>query len=1019
MSRLHLYTLVNSSLTNSDLQSSDGESQSSKASSTSSSSSDASLSPSSSGNTSSSTSAEASTSSSGSTSSPEQIHKSDQKGPRHRPGVRSRNETVAKKKKSSGTGGREHDPVPVPPEKGLLKTQRRNQRRRMHKKIEYLKSMGVLSSTASMEEYYQHVESRSKEECASKKDEQRQVLDTKVAFEAKRKSLLESLASGGADIDQGSQLGLEISNNDQHMEDIDAPDKRPDPEMTAADGDHSQPLITMEAPGATATPDVSSSTPALIPASSNSSQRRSRLNLASSRRLLFGSLGLRTPKNKEDEANLRDKLMENAKPVFQVQGAPEGEAKEGTTDAVDELDNSWRDRIDLKAVECCYDGIALSTPPFPFVQRWDPQQKGRLGNAQGGQKANRRKKRKRNQKQFYQKEEAELDEYSAPVETPEVGTLSNRTPTSEKDQHEELPIHRTTIDDHQLAVDRQLLEDITGISANAVEDLPDLPEDMAMCATLAPELALPGAVIAFKQLDMSQETNWQPKVSEYRTAIINRVLEDNLYQISLSRRDTPRKERLYDRETGERLYSKFEMPEYENDNDNDDDGVAEVSLADMIEPKLIKGVEIQPQAAMPSPTATPEIERIDMSEVVEEEAQDPEAPAVDIVNEVLTATEMYVGPALPSTDLAEDLPVRIREQPNKDLSIEVNEETRQEISLIIKDAGFRSNVHSDLARGLENHDRDEVRRSTKEDVSEGAYEVQSPRFNGFSSSPPAEHRSRQAPEDVDVTEPLMAHKMSSTNIVNMDSSQPNESAEAAEEPLDDIVEQDWGPEQIDDGSSMYPTLPRHADTDTHDQEGSATAEISSSPSTELTKHTSNVSKGRGFLSRSRSLFCALDGADSDEDLPTMESVFSTARSRIDEAIPDSDDAKEDEAAKPSSKYRNKGKEASTSSSRFPRRSIPVFSVDDVLASSSSDSPIKADEPDSSLPKGGGSQPPPGSQIVDLTLSSDPVDPDTSEYEERSGLNGLPSGPGWVQKTRSAGKGRRLQPKAGARKTRSM
>jgi len=35
--------------------------------------------------------------------------------------------------------------------------------------------------------------------------------------------------------------------------------------------------------------------------------------------------------------------------------------------------DAWRQRIDLRAVECCDGGVQLSTPPFPFYQYWDSQ----------------------------------------------------------------------------------------------------------------------------------------------------------------------------------------------------------------------------------------------------------------------------------------------------------------------------------------------------------------------------------------------------------------------------------------------------------------------------------------------------------------------------------------------------------------------------------------------------------------------------------------------------------------------
>jgi uncharacterized Zn finger protein (UPF0148 family) len=42
-------------------------------------------------------------------------------------------------------------------------------------------------------------------------------------------------------------------------------------------------------------------------------------------------------------------------------------------EAEEEDDNTWHQRIDLRAVECCEKGIELSTPPFPFYRRWDSQ----------------------------------------------------------------------------------------------------------------------------------------------------------------------------------------------------------------------------------------------------------------------------------------------------------------------------------------------------------------------------------------------------------------------------------------------------------------------------------------------------------------------------------------------------------------------------------------------------------------------------------------------------------------------
>lgn len=66
----------------------------------------------------------------------------------------------------------------------------------------------------------------------------------------------------------------------------------------------------------------------------------------------------------------------------QRKGELEGEILEGDVEeelveeeemSEDEDDDSWRERIDLRAVECCDHHVQLSTPPFPFYQYWDAQ----------------------------------------------------------------------------------------------------------------------------------------------------------------------------------------------------------------------------------------------------------------------------------------------------------------------------------------------------------------------------------------------------------------------------------------------------------------------------------------------------------------------------------------------------------------------------------------------------------------------------------------------------------------------
>jgi hypothetical protein len=73
--------------------------------------------------------------------------------------------------------------------------------------------------------------------------------------------------------------------------------------------------------------------------------------------------------------------VEQAAAAEQQEGEMEGEMLEGGVEdemeeeemGEDEDDDSWRERIDLRAVECCDHRVELSTPPYPFYQYWDAQ----------------------------------------------------------------------------------------------------------------------------------------------------------------------------------------------------------------------------------------------------------------------------------------------------------------------------------------------------------------------------------------------------------------------------------------------------------------------------------------------------------------------------------------------------------------------------------------------------------------------------------------------------------------------
>lgn len=301
--------------------------------------------------------------------------------------------------------------------------------------------------------------------------------------------------------------------------------------------------------------------------------RHSRLDTAASRRLLFGALGLRNPKTKAEEDALREKIAESAKrkPVLTPTSAAETSYVgfqnkvtmqiDGISGALPLLSlDAWESKIKLSAVECIDSNFDLSTPPFPFVQRWDPQQ----------QYPPRGKKRKRSHQQHrngiidfnYDNGRADLD----------CGNITNEV-MPESDENEEVA--------DQL---QQTIRESTRVE----DDFPALPDNTSLLETLTSDKLVPGAIIAFKVLEVSQATNWQPSVSAYRRARVKSVcVNGNSLTLEVAKRDRAVREAEYD-ENGNRLYGKFEMPrEDEEDEEEEDDGIIDIAFAELMEPKMI------------------------------------------------------------------------------------------------------------------------------------------------------------------------------------------------------------------------------------------------------------------------------------------------------------------------------------------------------------------------------------------------------------------------------------------------
>ncbi|KYK54040.1 hypothetical protein DCS_05994 [Drechmeria coniospora] len=276
-------------------------------------------------------------------------------------------------------------------------------------------------------------------------------------------------------------------------------------------------------------------------------QRRSRMDVGAGRRLLFGALGLRAPRTKTDEDRIKEHLMKDVRPLNNVR--LDEEATEATETSGNDADmDEWRDKVVYGAVECCQDGIVLSEPPFPFQQRWDPQQQGRRAG---------RGKRKRSSQAF--DEEFYDDDSAILVE----------------DGEQQGPGKRRQSAPSPFGGEREPDEDET----------PALPADLSVLAALEAGAAKEGMVITWKQMTLSKATNWQPELTQ-KTGTVLSGGDDDALQVLLAARDRDVRERLYDEETGRRVYGKFEVPD--SDGEGEDDGHRVVAWAELGDARVVR-----------------------------------------------------------------------------------------------------------------------------------------------------------------------------------------------------------------------------------------------------------------------------------------------------------------------------------------------------------------------------------------------------------------------------------------------
>ncbi|TQB72535.1 hypothetical protein MPDQ_006758 [Monascus purpureus] len=446
------------------------------------------------------------------------------------------------------------------PGNGSLRTKKNNRRCKLRRRLSKLKELGALPPNADFAalrawesangRWYEPPETKppgtedTYAEASAKKKEQEE-------FEEKRQKLLRQLESGGIDMDG-------ISEEDR----VSPPALEEDTQMTTETAEEvgAQPVNEAEAR-----------------LESELSKRRT-LDLASSKRLLFGSLGVRAPRSKEEEEVTRKKLAGKAN---HFQSRRRSSVPDSAPEAEGDLEVNWQDKLVIKATECIFDDIELTAPPFPFEQRWDSEAHGIIRQRKGRGKGKKRRRRAR----IYEEESWEED-YENGFNGYENGDVQLNYDDTEQTNDDENSGNAIEVEQNSKP------------PKSPSEDLPVLSDDLSSVPDLVESEIKLGSIIAYKQLDMSKATNWQPKVSDYRVAEVHEVLEDGVAKVRLAKRDRMKPVDNAD-EDGPREYSGFEMPGYE-DNETEDDGFREVSFGELIEPKLLRpAARTDPDAAEP------------------------------------------------------------------------------------------------------------------------------------------------------------------------------------------------------------------------------------------------------------------------------------------------------------------------------------------------------------------------------------------------------------------------------------
>jgi hypothetical protein len=848
----------------------------------------------------------------------------------------------------------------VPPGQGLKRTRYTNQRQKKRYRLAALKEQGLLPENATFADLAAYDERHGTSGLGT-------AATVDKALQAKKQELLAQ---------------VEEQMNGQGKEQVTDQAAEPSPHMNPEPTDKST-RSPISAPRCTETPltetcsenlrgthtplherpakDAIGSFPAPTEETkSEPPKRQARLDLDSTRNMIFNGLGVRKPKTAAAEQALREKLAKPVKGALPKQLFKDAATKQEEASAT--LDDSrapWQTKLVVSAVECELPGVTLKEPPFPFFQGWDEDANRRLRH---------NKKRARNQRQYYAyDEDTAMDEDGGgeDEEAPHQGDSVLYDAANGDDTLDQLTIKASNLI-HE--AQDTLNTKASHFHAEDAEDLPR-PNNFDGLDSLQLQGALPGTVIAYKEFHIN--ANYQPEVSGYRVARIQAVQDDGSLKLLVSKQDRkPPRTAKYDEATGERMLSRSEMWEI-NDDAEADDGSRVLSYSDLIEPKVVH----VPSMSNAEPAS--------VNLGAEMKIANTPLPSIlgsGAIPEPTPSGNSMLGSTQPPTET------------EKGINIDITTPRRTEISALIKDAGFHSSLDSDLlcpinsltdnaqnsSPGLDvtkdslNRPKKTLKKPTSE-LGQDAPDTSgfdSPRFNGWSSSPPmepvpdesaGEARLEERPDSsLDPEEqPEEEVTMLSDNVTYPHISQLDLGTSIQDS--DKVYGENNENGAIDAESPSRTTLgdPLHLEHSSLEIVAETHLDSLNSVISPSINRSQEARKPSAKNSDTMTAFLAgLDGRiSSDEDeLPSLTQITSTARSRS-------------RVSPPPVVRRGKRKATQRSKSTSP--------FDDTTALESQP-PTKQSQ---SQPQVRLSQIPPGSQVVDLTFSSDPVSPANSDGED--------------------------------------